>query len=167
MRYRGLVFLVAIAGFALMPGAAPVQGREDTAAAPPPVAFAKELARTFAHPRCTNCHNFTTKGSAIAKDHERRSPDCKSCHSPVWKAPKAKFRFSDLSPEAICERIKRNTPELAKLERHLKKDGAIIWSLVSGRLLGHQLDRAPPGDRNSWFAMVDRWMAGGRRCRNP
>lgn len=166
MRHVGLVLAVLVVGFGFGLGAPRAAGIEVTAAAPPPISFAKALARTFAHPRCTNCHNFTTSTSAVAKDHERRSPDCKSCHPPAFKAPKPKFSFTGLSPEAICERIKRNTPELAKLELHLKKDGAIIWSLISGRLVGRQLDRAWPGDRKTWFAMVDRWLADGRRCRD-
>jgi len=163
---RNLDLVVVVLTIGLGSVSTPALGSEMAPAAPPPVAFAKELARTFAHPRCANCHEFTTKGSAIAKDHERKSPDCKSCHSPAWKAPKPKFSFGGLSPQAICERIKRNTPELTNLEKHLKKDGAIIWSLVSGRLVGRQLERAWPGDRKSWFAMVDRWIAGGSLCRN-
>lgn len=167
MRNLDLVIAVLIVGLALERGAAPALAAEATAAAPPPVAFAYELARTFAHPRCVNCHGFTTKGSAVAKDHERRSLDCTSCHFPAWKVPKPKFNFTGLSPEAICERIKRNTPDLAKMAKHLNKDGAIIWSLVSGRVAGREVDLAPPSDRKSWFAMVDRWIAGGRRCRKP
>ncbi|MCZ6861829.1 MAG: hypothetical protein O7I42_16395 [Alphaproteobacteria bacterium] len=165
MRYFRLVVLVLIVG--IEPGSAPSLSAEEVVAAPAPVSFAKELGRTFAHPRCINCHGFTTKGSAVAKKHAQRSRDCKSCHFPTWKAPKPAFSFTGISPEEMCQRIKRNTPDLAKMAKHLKKDGAIIWSLVSGRLFGRNLERAPPGNRKTWFAMIDRWIAGGRRCHNP
>jgi len=165
MRYFRLVVLVLIVG--LEPSFAPALSAEMTAAAPVPAGFAKAFAGTFDHPRCINCHGYTTKGSPVAKEHERRSRDCKSCHFPTWKVPKPAFSFTGLSPEAMCQRIKRNTPDVAKLEAHLKKDGAIIWSLVSGRLAGRNLTRAPPRNRKTWFAMIDRWIAGGRLCRNP
>ena len=167
MRYFDLVRLVPLIGLSLGPGRVPAVSAEATEAAKPAIMFATELAKTFRHPRCKNCHSFAAKGSAVAEDHERKSSDCKSCHFPAWKAPKPKFSFTGLSPEAICLRIKRNTPDPAKMKKHLKKDGAIIWALVSGRLAGRQFDRAPPRDRKSWFAMVDRWIDGGRRCGSP
>ncbi len=125
------------------------------------------FARTFLHPRCTNCHGFMVPNET-GVDHAVRPPTCSLCHTvPGWHAPAASFDLAGRTPAQICQMTKTtlgNDP--VAIGNHLRDDLLIRWAIDDATVFGtlRPGGKAPPGDLATWTAFVDRWMSGGMRC---
>ncbi len=150
---------------------------------PLPFSFAAELAPTFRHARCVNCHavtatNFARATPGLGSGHSvvTATTNCQSCHTntllpaqgtfnPGWHAPPATMDLRNLTDAQICELRARNAGTAGTVQNHLTQDKLILWAIGDGRLPnGAILPTAPPNNISTWQTRVQNWINAGMPC---
>lgn len=147
-----------------------------------------ELAPTFRHPRCVNCHAVSaggfTPGEGLPGSHPEVSPamnaaqnpsdGCGSCHTdqltsfvgnidPGWRSPPPDLDFDGRSNSQLCDMARQPISGHSPLE-HMTEDRLILWAVGVGRVPGGVLPTAPPNDIEAWRSLVELWVEGGMQC---
>lgn len=140
-----------------------------------PVTFGDRLHAKFHHPRCLNCHQFSSRvhnGRSFTSHRSRYL--CRQCHQPQriglppnteWMAP-TNMDYTGFSAAATCRLVKQRMgvdPDGRKLAQHLLADGRIRWALDSGMTPGGP-QPAVPGGYAAWQRDVEAWVGDGMRC---
>jgi len=156
-----------------------------------PVSFLANIAPTFRHARCVNCHavapdNFqndtsTSSNGGLPSNHPVVSAAtiCASCHTdtllpnqgavnPGWHAAPATSDFRNRTDLQLCLMAQfggGNEPGLAAVLNHLTEDKLILWAVGDGRVPGGGTrPLAPPGNIDTWRAQVTAWVNAGLPC---
>lgn len=146
-----------------------------SALAAEPVKFGDALNQKFQHPRCLQCHQFSSarhQGRAY-NSHTARFL-CDRCHSAnitglprgEWIAPAEKMDWTGLDARETCLLIKRNLPSgdsAEKMREHLLFDVRVRWALESGMTPGGRFPTVP-GGYTEFARQAREWVAGGMLC---
>ncbi|MCA9617763.1 MAG: Isoquinoline 1-oxidoreductase subunit [Myxococcales bacterium] len=147
-----------------------------------------EATRVMLHPRCVNCHpsgDVPLQGDRgyLHEPPATRGPDgngvvgmtCTGCHqsqnlelghvpgAPGWHLAPRSMAWQGVDPHALCEQVKdpeRNGGKtLAQIVAHTKDDALVAW----GWSPGHGRS-TPPGDQQSFGALIAAWAESGAAC---
>jgi hypothetical protein len=151
-------------------------------------ALFREVARSFMHPRCLNCHpsgDTPTQGDAmlvhdppIARGPNDDGVDalhCTSCHqetnlplarvpgAPRWRLAPKTMAWAGRSAHAICAQLKdpaRNGGRtLSEIATHVAHDPLVGWAWSPGG------GRTPvPRDQASLGEAIAAWIESGAEC---
>jgi hypothetical protein len=147
---------------------------------PPLFSFATELAPTFRHERCVNCHavvatNFArvTPGLGAAHPSVAATTNCQTCHTntllptqgtinPGWHAAPASMDLRNLTDAQLCQRATNPGSVAGSVLNHLTQDKLILWAIADGRLPNSiTKPTAPPNSISTWQARVQSWINAG------
>lgn len=150
---------------------------------PPVFSFATDLAPTFRHERCVNCHavaatNFARVSPGLGSNHSTvsASTNCQSCHTntllpadgtvnPGWHAAPSSMDLRGLSDAQLCQRATNPGSVAGSVLNHLTQDKLILWAIADGRLPnGITRPTAPPNSVTTWRSRVQAWLAAGMPC---
>ena len=150
---------------------------------PPPITFAANLAATFRHARCVNCHavaatNFARGTGGLPSNHTAvtAATDCAlSCHTtallpaqgsvnPGWHAAPSTMDFRNKTDPDLCNMAKNAGSVAGTVLNHLTQDKLVLWAVGDGRVPGKTLTTAPPNSISAWQERIQKWVDFGMPC---
>jgi hypothetical protein len=153
---------------------------------PPTASFVTDLAPTFKHARCINCHavaatNFARgTGTGLPANHSvvSAATNCtqSSCHTstllptqgtinPGWKSAPADMDFRNKTDADLCAMAKNPGTVAGSVLNHLSQDKLVLWAVGDGRVPGGTtLATAPPNSISTWQTRVQNWVNAGMPC---
>ncbi len=147
--------------------------------------FGQDIALTFKHPRCQNCHaveatNFAVGGDAngvgLPSTHSAvtRATLCSSCHTgdlqpageidPGWHAAPLANDLRNLNNQSLCDRATEVPGSATSAHAHLSEDRLILWSFAPKKPFGGTFEAAPPYHVEAWRDSIDLWKQLNLPC---
>jgi len=150
---------------------------------PPRVSFATDLAPTFMHERCVNCHAvaatfFSRVTPGLGPNHPSATSttNCATCHTtallptqgtvnPGWQSAPASTDLRNLTAAQLCARATNAGTVAGSVLNHLTQDKLILWAVGDGRVPNATTkSTAPPNSITTWQTRVQNWISAGMPC---
>jgi hypothetical protein len=150
---------------------------QRTLSLPAAITFTQDLAETFKHARCVNCHAVTTTGYPAGHQSisNPTSPAaCTFCHpnsylpqgalAVEWHAPPSSMSFTGKTDAELCILAKNPGTKATSVQQHLTEDRLILWAVDNPRVQNATLPKAWAGNIQTWRNTVTQWVNAGMPC---